>query len=211
MKNKIILSLICGILVLILTCGCGKENNTNFDDDNILNHLSVDEVKISELNTINDILNKFPNSQIIYVSVCYKGEEEENGCQSHSYEDLLTDAVPKTNISTLSFGIFATTKNAPIEIVFSTYYNTFKEKGKDSQYYSLELLESNGVLKLDKAYLELLPLDDIKKDYKIASRSNEYVYYIDFESKDGDKYDLTGYPSNSYIKIFNSSERDRNL
>jgi len=210
MKNKIILSLLCGILVLVLTSGCDKKNNLNFEDNVILNHLTIDDVKISELNTINDILNNFKGSQILNVVVCYEGEEE-NGCPSYSYDKFLTEDVSKINVSTISFNIFVLTNQKNLMVIFSTFYDVYKDKQNDSPYYRLELLESPGTIKLDGAYIELLPFSDIKAEYDVASRSNEYMYYIDFESKTKDKYYFTGYTNKSYIEIFNISERDRNI
>lgn len=208
MKKKIILSLFFGVFGLFLLSGCGKKDyNTNFDNDIILNHLTINEVMISELNTLNDILTKFEDSQILYVTACYENVEEE--CTSHSFEELSSDTFNAENVKTLGFGISVPVEEKQLIMVFSTYYSVFEQKQKDSKYFSLELLETPGTVKLDDAYIELLPMNDIEDKYEIASRSNDYIYYIDFKSKSGEEYYYTGYPNKSFIQIFNVTERDK--
>lgn len=207
MKKNIFLSLILGIFLVLLISGCAKENNETskvFGDNTILSHLYIGNVKISNINSLNDIFNNFKNSQVSYVSVCYNDKDV---CSTYTYDEVLSEQIITTNITTLTFGIMIPFQNNLLNLDFTTYYTDYKENKENSKYFSLELMESNGIVKLDNAYLELLPLSDIEKNYTIATRSTNYIYYVDFTSLDGDTYYLEGYASSSNIKIFNVSKK----
>ena len=221
-SKKVNIGLIIGIVVAILvivvivilllhnksnTSDTSNNNSTKqFAENVIMNHATINNVKLSEINTINDIMEKL-NVEINWVMVCYKETESEEGCPNYSLTEFESNKVEKKVISSLTFNFKI--KNSDNIFDFSTYYNVYEEKGYDAPYFSL-MFHSNNLILLNNEYVENISMDTIKSKYNISSVS-DYWYYIDFESLDGDKYRYTGYPNSNLVEIFNYTERDRGL
>lgn len=189
--------------------------NTNkkveFDDDVILNHVTVHGVKLSEINTLQDALDKF-NAKISAVNVCYRATEEEEGCPTYSYDQFLSNAVSKEGISSVDFVVsdYTNYNGQPI-VTFSVSYKLFKTQKTNVQYFRLWVQDLDYNVKLDGQPLKEVSYDEIKSKFQLDSTSNEYSYNIKFKSKDGDSYTYSGYPNGTFIDIFNTSQRDRGL
>ena len=213
--KKIILNVICCFLALGVTSGCdnSKNNETSsnsskkqFAEDTIINHVTINNVKLSEINTMNDAMEKL-NAEIESVAVCYKETESDEGCRSYPFDKFESEEVEKNGISTLMF--FFIMRDNGERFSFSTYYKTYKEKGNNSPYLSLSFSSYNLIL-LNNEYVENISVNAIKEKYTL-SYASDYLYYINFESLDGDKYRYTGYSNSNLIEIFNYTERDREL
>ncbi len=206
---------VLGVLLIALTvggvlaCGDANSNVTSEMDTSIISDISIADVKLSELHSLNDFLTKLPNSKISSVWLEYE-DSDENGCETCTYDELLTDQVVKENLNTVIFNIDVTMPNGVTNISFSTHYNIFKEKQKESEYFCIDFIESKNSIKLKDKFLETLTVEDIKQSYQLATRSQAGMYYIDFKMVSGDQCTYTGYPNSSTFQIFNTSERDRN-
>ena len=214
-SKKVNIGLILVIVVIVILLLHNKSNTSDTSNNNstkqfaenvIMNHATINNVKLSEINTINDIMEKL-NVEINWVMVCYKETESEEGCPNYSLTEFESNKVEKKVISSLTFNFKI--KNSDNIFDFSTYYNVYEEKGYDAPYFSL-MFHSNNLILLNNEYVENISMDTIKSKYNISSVS-DYWYYIDFESLDGDKYRYTGYPNSNLVEIFNYTERDRGL
>jgi len=208
----IIVAILIVVVIVILLLNNNKSNTSNndskkqFAEDVVMNHATINNIKLSEINTINDVMEKL-NAEINWVMVCYKETESEEGCPNYSLNEFESNKVEKKGISTLTFNFKI--KNSDNIFDFSTYYKAYKEKGYNAPYFSL-MFHSNNLILLNNEYVENISIDTIKSKYKLSSTS-DYWYYIDFESLDGDKYRYTGYPNSNLVEIFNYTERDRGL
>ena len=207
----IVALLIIGVLVIVLNQNKNKTNDdvnyeNRFAEDVVLNDATINGVKISEINTMNDAFNKL-NSEITWVTVCYTATEEDQGCPNYSYYEFTTDKVSKEGISSLIFTF--NIKNTNLSFDFATSYKTYKRDGYNSLYYELKF-HTDNMVKLNNQYVENVSIDTIKSNYTLSSTS-DYWYYIDFNSNDGDKYRYTGYPNSNMVEVFNYTERDRGI
>ena len=222
----IVVAVIIVILIIVLVLKLNKKTNTNpdnsetnvntnkkveFDDDVILNHVTVHGVKLSEINTLQDALDKF-NAKISSVSVCYRATEEEEGCPTYSYDQFLSNSVSKEGISSVDFVVsdYTNYNGQPI-VTFSASYKLFKTQKTNVQYFRLLVEDLGYNVKLDEQTLREVSYDEIKSKFTLDPTSNEYSYNIKFKSKDGDEYTYSGTPNSNFIHIFNTSQRDRGL
>ena len=190
--------------------GVNANTNKEFDDDVILNYVTVRGVKLSEINTLQDALDKL-NAKISFVSVCYSATEVEEGCSVYSYEKFLSSSVSKEGISSVDFVV--TTDDEQLMLTFSASYKLFEREKTNVQYFKLLIQDSDYNVKLDGQTLYKDSYNEIKSRFNLDSTSNEYSYNIKFKSKDGDDYDYmySGFSNSTYIYIFNTSQRDRGL
>lgn len=211
--KKLILSL-CGFLILNFISGCSNQENNevktiSFDQDVILEHLTVNEVKLSELNTINDFINK-ENVDFQSVVICYKETELEEGCPSVRYNDFLNENYNHQGIRSLGFYMsIKSQKNIDNEltVLFWTTYDAYKTKKNNALYFSIDFISSNEMVLLDNTYLENVTFDDMKNNYNVHG---EITPYIEFKNINGDEYKYYfSIHQSSGFEIMNISERDR--
>lgn len=211
--KKLILSL-CGFLILNFISGCSNQENNevktiSFDQDVILEHLTVNEVKLSELNTINDFINK-ENVDFQSVVICYKETELEEGCPSVRYNDFLNENYNHQGISSLGFYMnIKSQKNIDNEltVLFWTTYDAYKTKKNNALYFSVDFISSNEMVLLDNKYLENVTFYDMKNNYNVHG---EITPYIEFKNINGDEYKYYfSIHQSSGFEIMNISERDR--
>lgn len=211
--KKLILSLICVFLILNFISGCSNQENNevktiSFDQDVILEHLTVNEVKLSELNTIDDFINK-AKADFQSVVICYKETESEDGCPTVRYNDFLNENYDQQGISNLGFYLnIRSQKNIDNEltVLFWTTHDAYKIKKNNALYTSVDFISSNEMVMLDNKYLENITFNDMKNNYNVHG---EITPYIEFKNINGDKYKYYFSIQSSGFEIMNISERDR--
>lgn len=211
--KKLILSLICVFLIPNFISGCSNQENNedktiSFDQDVILEHLTVNEVKLSELNTIDDFINKV-KADFQSVVICYEETESEYGCPTVRYNDFLNENYDQQGISNLGFYLnIRSQKNIDNEltVLFWTTLDAYKTKKNNALYTSVDFISSNEMVMLDNECLENITFNDMKNNYNVHG---EITPYIEFKNINGDKYKYYFSIQNSGFEIMNISERDR--
>lgn len=184
-----------------------NNNEVLFDDSVILEHLTIKDIKLSKLNTIDDFVNEL-DAEIIFVLVCHD-ENGEEVCPSISYTDFTNGKYDIDNISSIIFYMNIKSDKNELEMEFSVSYKIYSNLKNNSQYFCLDFFDSKEMIKLDDTYLENVSLDEIKNKYRV---NGSILPYIEFNSLSGDNYRFDFSASDpSIFSLFNYSQRDRGL
>lgn len=186
-----------------------KTENTKkeFDDDIIINKMTINGVKLSDITTIDDVLTKL-NARGSFVTLCYT-DEAENGCRGtadYASEFTTGNFDDKDLVNVIIY--FKLADNKSLE--FATKYSIYKKQKNDTPYFELASLEKE-LLKLDNTYIENWTNKNIQNKYSLDyARFTDYGYKYTFNSKDGDKFIFDGTYSSSHWSLRNDSLATRN-
>ena len=166
-----------------------KTENTKkeFDDDIIINKMTINGVKLSDITTIDDVLTKL-NARGSFVTLCYT-DEAENGCRGtadYASEFTTGNFDDKDLVNVIIY--FKLADNKSLE--FATKYSIYKKQKNDIENWTNKNIQNKYSL-----------------DY---ARFTDYGYKYTFNSKDGDKFIFDGTYSSSHWSLRNDSLATRN-
>ncbi len=212
MKQKILFSLIYVVLVICLFgCGNGKTEEKNssvsYDDNLIISNLTINNVKLSELNSVKDILTKVNGSKKSGITVCLK---DVDGCPTYTIDEF--DKMEKDkNISSIGIRIELGDTQSNI-IQYWLYYNNYKNDLDNAPYFMMEIMSNNGLVQLDNKDIKEYTKNELNNKYTITKTDfgdRQYIY--EFVNNKNDKVSLSGYFGSRNMEIFNYGERDRSV
>ncbi len=209
MRKKAILIIILGLLFMGLTSGCGKKENNDisFDENLIISNLTINEVKLSQLMSVNDILTKIKGSKKTGVTVCYDNADE---CKYYPNNEFY-DGEKDKNISTISIAIrLNESDRVSTSINYWLYYDRYKNNIDNAPYFKLEFVDMTDLIMLDNKPIKNYNKEELDNKFKITKTAfgdRQYIY--EFENSINDKISLSGYFGGNNIEIFNYGERDK--
>ena len=148
-----------------------KTEKGNYDD--ILDHITIDDVKLSELNSLNDFINKL-NYKIgtVYIQ---DAADETYAYESRDYDKFLQEDLSNIKVSDMFFYL-SDSENNNIVRFFVDYDDYVKDKNNVT-YRLLEYEFGDRIAKLDGEYLKDIKPRTYREKYKLEKGTGLYIEF----------------------------------
>ena len=208
---KKLINIFLTMLVGLSMFGCTKDSEEssieqskdkiteNTSKGYILDHMTFKDIKLSEVYTVNDVLEKYDIEINGVVAMYFDEESSSNSSYSYEYDEFLSDEVSKENLKLVGFPLITKDKKA-FNVLVS--YEVFKEKGLDSPYYEFEVVGEDSVL-LDDKSIESIAYSDIESQFDVSLEGNENSYTMSFENSNGVNYSVYVDCQYPHVSLYN--------